>query len=207
MSDESSQGWGIAELAERAGVTPRTVRYYVAEGLLPPPGGAGQQRTYSEEHLLRLAAIRRLKEAYLPLEEIRRRLAALEPDEMERLVVVPEVTPPGGALDYIASVLSAQPPRQPDGGAAARHVPYHVAQAQLGGVGEADRGSPVPPPPRPTIEEPRSTVWHHIILAPGVELHYQQGWGDARRDTAIAHLIREGKDLLSSPPPDTEPGR
>ncbi len=99
---------GIAELAEQAGVTPRTVRYYVAEGLLPSPSGSGQQRTYSREHLLRLRAIKRLKDAYLPLEEIRRRLEGLSLDEMQALVEPPvksAIPPPTSALDYLSRFL------------------------------------------------------------------------------------------------------
>src|SRR5438045_3652795 len=43
MTDARTAQLTIAELAARAGVTPRTIRYYVAEGLLPPPGGRGQR--------------------------------------------------------------------------------------------------------------------------------------------------------------------
>ena len=75
----------IAELARLAGVTVRTVRYYVAEGLLAPPGGAGPRRVYTDEHLLRLRAIRLLKSEYLPLPEIRRRLAGQSPAELHAL--------------------------------------------------------------------------------------------------------------------------
>jgi len=105
---------GIAELAEQAGVTPRTVRYYVAEGLLPSPGGSGQQRTYSREHLLRLRAIKRLKDAYLPLEEIRRRLEGLSPDGIQALAEPPDeptVPPPTSALDYLSRFLPGRSSR------------------------------------------------------------------------------------------------
>src|SRR5919198_989441 len=105
---EPSERLGIGALAERAGVTPRTVRYYVAEGLLPPPGGTGQQRVYTHEHLLRLKAIRRLKEAYLPLGEIRHRLAGLSPGELQRLAEA-SPPPPGSALEYITAVLATPP--------------------------------------------------------------------------------------------------
>ena len=63
MGDPTSDLLSIAELAERVGLTRRTIRFYVAEGLLPPPGGRGQRRVYSSEHLIRLRAIQRLKEA------------------------------------------------------------------------------------------------------------------------------------------------
>src|SRR5882672_2759069 len=79
MADFRPTELTIAELAERAGVTPRTIRYYVAEGLLPPPGGSGQRRVYGQEHLARLEAIRNLKASYLPLHEIRRKLVSAYP--------------------------------------------------------------------------------------------------------------------------------
>jgi DNA-binding transcriptional MerR regulator len=181
------------------------VRYNLADGRLPPPGGAGQPPTYSREHLLRLAAIKRLKEAYLPLDEIRRRLAAVGPGELERLAEAPEAAPPTGALDYIAAVLATQPPRQPTGEAAAlQPPPYHAAQAQQdAGTG---RHPGATAQERPDSAAPQSTVWRRAVLAPGVELHYQEGGNDARRDAVVARLIREGRELLSSPPSETTAG-
>jgi MerR family transcriptional regulator, repressor of the yfmOP operon len=65
----------IGELAERAGTTPRTIRYYEELGLL---GGAedrdhGRHRTYDEEDLARLEHVLRLRELLgLSLEELQR---------------------------------------------------------------------------------------------------------------------------------------
>jgi DNA-binding transcriptional MerR regulator len=77
--------YGIAELAEAADVSVRTVRYYIAEGLLPPPVTAGARSYYTREHLARLQLIGRLKDAYLPLREIRRHLAALNDETIIEL--------------------------------------------------------------------------------------------------------------------------
>src|SRR5919199_521942 len=77
-----TERYRIAELARATGVTPRTIRYYVAEGLLPPPEGAGPAAVYSARHRDRLELIGRLKDQYLPLKEIRRRLATLTDDEV-----------------------------------------------------------------------------------------------------------------------------
>ena len=66
--------FGIGELARRGGVSRRAVRYYVQEGLLPPPEGLGRGAFYRPEHLERLVAIRRLQEQGLRLEAIRRQL-------------------------------------------------------------------------------------------------------------------------------------
>jgi DNA-binding transcriptional MerR regulator len=76
----------IGELARRAGVTPRTIRYYTSEGLLPPPVTRGKYAHYSDEHLRRLRLIARLKEEYLPLSAIRGRLATMGAAEAARLL-------------------------------------------------------------------------------------------------------------------------
>jgi DNA-binding transcriptional MerR regulator len=61
----------IGELAELAGVTPRTLRYYEDLGLLGPNERAGQGfRYYSEAELHRLKKIDMLKQLGLSLEEI-----------------------------------------------------------------------------------------------------------------------------------------
>jgi len=64
----------IGEVAERAGTTVRTVRYYEEVGLLPgsEERRAGQHRSYSEADVERLREILQLKELLnLSLEELR----------------------------------------------------------------------------------------------------------------------------------------
>ncbi len=62
----------MGDLTERAGVTPRTVRYYESIGLLPPGEREGHgQHYYTEETLARLQKIDQLKKLGLSLDEIR----------------------------------------------------------------------------------------------------------------------------------------
>jgi len=61
----------IDELAELCGVTRRTIRYYVASGLLPSPNPKGW---YDVERFERLEAIKRLRAQRLSLKEIREQL-------------------------------------------------------------------------------------------------------------------------------------
>jgi DNA-binding transcriptional MerR regulator len=63
--------YGIEELAALGGVTRRTVRYYVQEGLIPAPLGVGRGRHYGPEHLARLQAVKGLQEKGLRLDEVR----------------------------------------------------------------------------------------------------------------------------------------
>ena len=70
--------YAIGDLADLGGVSRRTVRYYVQEGLLPTPFGIGRGNHYGPEHLDRLLRVKALQEAGQSLEEIRR---ALDGDE------------------------------------------------------------------------------------------------------------------------------
>jgi DNA-binding transcriptional MerR regulator len=102
------QGYTIGDLADAAGVTPRTIRYYTTEGLLPPPDTRGKYARYRHIHLLRLQIIARLKEAYLPLGEIRTQLERLSNEELEVLLKDTEGagTPkPASAIEYITDLI------------------------------------------------------------------------------------------------------
>lgn len=76
--------FSLDELSREADVTPRTIRYYITEGLLPPPETTGRNASYTQDHLDRLLLIGGLKEQYLPLKEIRARIASMSPEEIHR---------------------------------------------------------------------------------------------------------------------------
>ncbi len=60
----------IGEVAQRAGVTERTLRYYEELGLLTPRRDAGGRRRYDTEHVDRLYRIRLLRELGTPVAQI-----------------------------------------------------------------------------------------------------------------------------------------
>ena len=61
----------VSELAEKAGVTKRTIHYYISKGLMLPPEGKGINSLYNDEHLERIFLIKRLQAEYMPLNKIR----------------------------------------------------------------------------------------------------------------------------------------
>ncbi|MFE5853142.1 MerR family transcriptional regulator [Streptomyces sp. NPDC056500] len=61
----------IGELAERAGTTTRTLRYYESRGLLPARRTENGYRTYDEDDLRLLRQIRTLQDFGFELEETR----------------------------------------------------------------------------------------------------------------------------------------
>ena len=73
----------FAELAAESGIPARTVRFYIARGLLDGPEVAGRAAAYGPAHLERLRAIRRMQQRGSTLAEIARELggatAALGP--------------------------------------------------------------------------------------------------------------------------------
>ena len=66
VADEMRMG----ELAERAGLSVRTIRYYISRGLLDGPVRHGPAAAYTEEHLEKLRRIKELKDDGKTLREI-----------------------------------------------------------------------------------------------------------------------------------------
>ncbi|GGH78630.1 DNA-binding transcriptional MerR regulator [Pullulanibacillus pueri] len=68
----------IGELAQKAGVSKRTIDYYTTLGLIEAQRSSSNYRYYSEETVQRLKLIHYLKQEHLPLEEIKERLAIMD---------------------------------------------------------------------------------------------------------------------------------
>ena len=63
--------FNIEYLAQKAGISRRTVRYYIQRGLLPPPLGQKRGSYYTEAHLERLLLILKLSAKGIPLIRIK----------------------------------------------------------------------------------------------------------------------------------------
>jgi DNA-binding transcriptional MerR regulator len=170
----------IADLARLTGVTPRTVRYYVAQGLLPGPDATGRGAHYDDGHLARLQLTRRLQRQHLPLAEIRARLSTMTEDEIANLATPdPESPSPStSALEYIRTVLQGTPT------ADAGHVRARLASEAFPASGPSPMASPLafdpsdsgtavttPPPEPPSLER---SQWERLSLGPNVELHIRR---------------------------------
>lgn len=89
--------YSLQELTQAANVSVRTVRYYIAEGLLPPPVAAGARSFYSDAHLDRLRLIGVLKDRFFPLKEIRRQLRDLDDGAVRDMLEEIEAESPAGS--------------------------------------------------------------------------------------------------------------
>lgn len=178
---EEEQTLTIEELAERAETSVRTVRFYIAEGLLPGPGARGKAASYSGEHLLRLRLIRRLSDQRVPLAEMREMLARLSPEdaralldeEEERAMQREQAAQAPSPKDYLSTLLhQARAARQP---AANAPSPAPTPSASL-----APSAKFYPRPVNALPSQP-ADVWQHWELAPGVELHVKVEVADKQR--------------------------
>ncbi|MGW1026028.1 MerR family transcriptional regulator [Streptomyces sp. NPDC002577] len=78
QTDTAEQALTVDELAARAGVTVRTIRFYGSKGLLPPPVlGPRRVGHYGPEHLSRLGLIEELQRQGMTLAAIERYLEQL----------------------------------------------------------------------------------------------------------------------------------
>jgi DNA-binding transcriptional MerR regulator len=76
--------YSIEELSTLVGVTARTVRFYISEGLLDRPEGEKRGAHYIERHLQQLLQIRRWTDAGLSLERIRELRGGASDDPLPR---------------------------------------------------------------------------------------------------------------------------
>ncbi len=71
----------LAELAEASGLAARTIRFYIARGLVDGPVKAGRAAAYTPEHLARLESIKKLQSEGRMLSEIGLSLAGAAPEK------------------------------------------------------------------------------------------------------------------------------
>jgi DNA-binding transcriptional MerR regulator len=160
----------IGELANMSGITIRTIRYYMDEELLPPPQQQGRYAYFNETYISRLKLIQRLKDAYLPLKEIKRILDRLTGDEIKVYMEKNDLTelgipgvipsPNSLAVDYIENVMKNQ-------------IRDKSASPIL--------SQPFSPPPntgnftsKESSMQQEGSNWRRIELRKGIELHIDE---------------------------------
>ena len=163
----------LTELADVAGVTPRTIRYYLGQGLLPAVGQSGPGVRYGSGHLARLRVIRRLQVEHLPLAEIRRRLQALDEAAIFDLAGSEPTPPTDSALDYLRSVLTGP-------GLQSSAAPSAPA---------APAGAPI-----------ERSQWERIVLAPDIELHLRRPLSRSH-NKQVDRLVTIARELLEEDQP------
>jgi DNA-binding transcriptional MerR regulator len=176
--------YDLLELCDAADVTPRTVRYYVQQGLLPSPDARGRGARYDRTHLERLQLIKRLQAKHLPLAEIRNQLGELSDGAVSSLVAEPPAkNTSGSALKYVRSVLAGTKGSPPADVYTDSSAPSAHAQ-----ITPSTRDSPV---------QSRST-WDRIALSSDIELHVRRPLSRVQ-NKLLERLIEHARSLFSDP--------
>ena len=186
----------LAELVALSGLPSRTIRYYVAEGLVPSPGKYGRASRYPESTLDRLVLIARLRDAHLPLAEIRTRLDGLTDDEAAALLAAPPEPPAAGsAIDYIRSVLEPSAARPLEA-----ELPLSSALDMPTFLRRPSQVEPAGSDPAvPAYPSWGRSQWERIPLGAGIELHVRRPL-TRRENRTVERLIAFARQLQREDP-------
>jgi DNA-binding transcriptional MerR regulator len=226
MQDNTQQK-SLEELARMIDIPVRTIRYYIAENLLPGPDGRGKAASYGEEHLLKLRLIRRLAERHVPLAEMQSLLPRLSLDEVRVLLEeedrrareLEQSAQEASAKDYLGKLLqNAQEARKK----MVRESPSYTSGSGGTSIEPGMRpaimpmpkpaippapfpGAPPSPasplplevPPMPATVAGESQSWRRWELASGVELHIRAD-AETRQRSLIERLFRAAGKIFRS---------
>lgn len=162
--------------AARAQPSERTIRFYIARGLVSPPEGRGTAAVYSYRHLLQVLAIKLRQMEGAALETLTREFVDLTGDMIERRV---------------ASVLGAGLPR-----------PERLRLLQTPGTGRGRVGRAVLGWLAPVEGAGGSAVCRRLIVAPGIEVIIDEEHPVIRLNgdtAAIAEALRQAIAGLVAP--------
>jgi len=193
----------LAELSERSGVEIRTLRSWMAQGVVPGAENVGRNARYAPDALTRARAARALREIYgLSLSEIRQDLLTADSTRINAYAAMV-----GGSGAGLAEAEAAPPPQ------AASAADYLRTLRRSGAFGA---GAPpmqaravAPPPPasrlvqlaealeriagsRPSRRKARGDVRVHIPVTPDLELTLRGDHApeEIARFEQIADLLR-----------------
>lgn len=172
----------LEDLARLSKVSIRTLRYYIQEGLLPGPDTRGKFASYSHEHLARIKMIKRLKDKYLPLQEIKQLLDNMSEEDIHHMLQYQDQMDPK-LEQYKANIIQSD--NSPKGNSSA--LDYIRTLEQVHGIVQSVNETTPTVLRSPTkdyffSEEPalslasplprvRREIWRKIIFLDGVELH------------------------------------
>jgi DNA-binding transcriptional MerR regulator len=136
----------------------RTIRYYMAEGLIQTPGEKqGTASLFSYLNLLQLLTVKKLQAEHLPIRKIRELVAGKSEPELEMLLGVGSV--------------AAKKSRETD---AKRYLESLLAPESAPFTKEAAAAPPPPTSPPQMLDQ--SASWQRIEIEPGLELHIRSDY-------------------------------
>jgi len=141
----------------------RTIRYYLAEGLIQSPGEKqGTASVFGYQNLLQLIAVKKLQAEHFPIRKIRELVADKSEQELETLLGVggagSKKAGESEAKRYLESLLTP-----PTGSAAPRGNRMMSLRASA-------------PPMQAGVDQSPIGSWDRVEIEPGLELHIRSDY-------------------------------
>jgi len=186
---------------------PRTIRYYLATGLLPKPlGYQGTAARFGYRHLLILLAIKTLQARFVPLKQIRAAVEPLDEPSLEALVLRGA---PGPLLGWAPGDTAGSASESPR--ARARAPGRRAGASESSGVPSAAVAPQLPMAGLPGASAGPAT-WERLEVEPGLELHVRADYAGAQGPSGANAVLSKIRVLLTArqqrrvnPEPDPDP--
>ena len=165
----------------------RTIRYYLAEGLIQPSSEKqGTASVFGYLQLLQLVVVKKLQAEHLPIKKIRELVNGKDEQQLESLLGV-----------------TASPRKRSDETEAKRYLESLLAPAMTlsASVDRAKPRSPAkqmsPAPTAPPAANDQSVSWQRVEIEPGLELHIRSDYSPPTSSGSTKGLVERIRTLLS----------
>jgi DNA-binding transcriptional MerR regulator len=201
---------GIAGTQERHKVTdvptPRTLRFYVAQGLLDKPLSYEHRAAlYGYRHLLQVVVIKCLQANHIPIRKIREVLQGRSNEELEQLV---DLRTGGGPVekssfpdsyDIHDQPVPAAPSQKLQGSGLASPLLRGILQSRFSSRSVRPESPMVAMESKPRYVEPPAipNSWRHLEVEPGVEIHLRADYR-LQSGSQLEVLLTRIKHLLKT---------
>lgn len=146
----------------------RTIRYYMAEGLVQTPDEKrGTASVFGYLNLLQLLAVKKLQAEHLPIRKIRELVAGKNEQELETMLGVRGASGRKTEAKRYLETLLASAPSQP-----------------------LMETSAAPPPP-PQAAAGQSHSWQRVEIEPGLELHIRSDYSPPATGSRTKSLLEK----------------
>jgi len=164
----------------------RTIRYYLAEGLIQAPDERqGTASVFGYFHLLQVVAVKKLQAEHLPIRKIRELVSGKSVEELESLVGVGNHSSKQGADNdakrYLESLLA---PSMSQSTTSVRQAGASRPRRMTNSVQASQ--------PAPSVQE-QTVVWQRLEIEPGLEVHIRSDYAPpttTARTRTLADRIR-----------------
>lgn len=198
MAGEAAKILAESGLAQERGTVSdlpdeRTVRYYLAEGLLSAAEEKqGTASVFGYRHLLQLLAVKKLQAEHLPIRKIRELVEGRELRELQRLLGLDGgVASKNEALSYLEKLLTKPAPANP--------VAAPARSLNFSSLAASSLAPNAPSPPQAQQSSSSSGgAWERIELEPGLELHFQSSYQPPKDSRGLRRLAQAVMRLIET---------